>query len=239
MEKSKKFKIFIGLLYLIIVSSFLFAIFTKFNFEDLTSYQFIQDNREYLFNIKNNNLFLVLFIFFILTIIWVFLLGFGSPVALLGGFIFGKWVGIIVVAAGLSFGSLFLYIFANYFLKKTIIKKFSHKFKYLESKFKRNEFIYFFLYRFVGGIPFAIANVLPVLFNINLRNYFMGTFLGIIPQLFIYVSLGNGIEKIINKNNIPPSLFDLLFSPEIYLPISGFIFLILVTIMSRKLFYKK
>jgi uncharacterized membrane protein YdjX (TVP38/TMEM64 family) len=239
MEKSKKFKIFIGLFYLIIVSTFLFIILTKFNFEDLTSYKFIQDNREYLFNIKNNNLFLMLFIFFILTIIWVFLLGFGTPIALLGGFIFGKWIGIIVVAAGLSFGSLFLYIFANFFLKKIIIEKFSHKFSYLEYKFKRNEFIYFFLYRFIGGIPFAIANLLPVLFNINLKNYFMGTFLGIIPQLFVYVSLGTGIEKIINKNNSPPPLLDLLFSSEIYLPIIGFIFLILVTIIVRKLFYKK
>ena len=50
--------------------------------------------------------------------VWVFLLGFGTPVALLGGFIFGKWFGTLIVALGLTLGATFLYIFGNFFLKK-------------------------------------------------------------------------------------------------------------------------
>ncbi len=35
----------------------------------------------------------------------------------LGGFIFGKWIGTLVVVTGLSVGATFLYIFGNYFLR--------------------------------------------------------------------------------------------------------------------------
>ena len=55
--------------------------------------------------------------------------GFGSPVALLAGFIFGKWLGVIIVIFGLSIGATLLYIFGNYFLKELIKDKFLDKFK--------------------------------------------------------------------------------------------------------------
>ena len=49
-------------------------------------------------NLKNVNIFLSSLIFLIVTIVWVLLLGFGSPVALIGGFIFDKWIGTFVVS---------------------------------------------------------------------------------------------------------------------------------------------
>ena len=237
MEKVKKVKIFLGLFYLILLSGFLFFFFSKFTLEEISSYQFIQSNRDYFFQLKETNLILISLIFFIGSIIFVLMLGFGSPVALLGGFIFGKWIGTLIVALGLSIGATFLYIFANYFLKDFIREKFLHKFKNLEKKFKKNELIYFFLYRFVGGIPFQLANVLPVLFNVSIKNYLIGTIAGIMPSLFIIVSLGSGIEKIINRNEQAPSIIDLLFSPEIYFPILLFVLLILTIIIIKKFFY--
>lgn len=239
MEKSKKLKIFVGLFYLILLASFLIIFLSKYSFEEVASYKFIQQNREYFFQLKEANLILVFLVFFILTIIWIFFAGFGSPVALLGGFFFGKFLGTFVVALGFTFGATFLYIFGNYFLKDFIKEKFLFKFQNLESKFKKHEFNYFLLYRFIGGIPFVIANLIPVLFNISIKNYFVGTFFGIIPQLFLIVSLGSGLDKIFQQNETVPSITDLIFSPEIYIPILGFIFIVLITIIIRKFFYKK
>ena len=238
MEKSKKLKIFVGLFYLILLGSFLIIFLSKYSFEEVASYKFIQQNREYFFQLKEANLILVFLVFFILTIIWIFFAGFGSPVALLGGFFFGKFLGTFVVTLGLTFGATFLYIFGNYFLKDFIKEKFLFKFQNLESKFKKNEFIYFLLYRFIGGIPLVIANLLPVMFNISIKNYFLGTLLGFLPQLFLIVSLGSGLNKIIQQNETAPSIIDLLFSSEIYIPILAFIFIVLITIIIRKFFYK-
>ena len=238
MEKAKKIKIYLGTLYLLIVFIFLWFFFSKFSLNDLSTYDFIKNNRDYIFKVKQNDFFLTIFLFIFFTIIWVLLLGFGSPIFLLGGFIFGKWFGTLIVTFSLTIGATILYLFASYFLKDLIIETFSKKFYSLSEKFKKNEFIFFLIYRFVGGIPFQIANLLPILFNIKRKNYFFGTFLGIMPQGFIITSLGSGISEIIKNNDTVPSLLDLLSSNEIYLPILGFIFLVFLTIILKKFFYK-
>ena len=238
MEKDKIIKIFLGLAYLLIVILFLWAIFNKFSFDELTSYDFIKNNRDYLISLKESNFFLISLIFLIFTILWVLLLGFGSPIFLLGGFIFGKWIGTILVVFGLSTGATLLYILANYFFKDLIIEKFSKKFSKLKEKFKNNEFSFFLIYRFIGGIPFSISNILPVLFDIKVKNFFFGSVIGMAPQLFIGVSIGAGIEKIINLNQDPPTLLSILNSKDIYLPLIGFIFFVVLTYLLRKKFYK-
>ena len=239
MEKSKKVKITLGLFYLLVVSSFLYFFLSKFTLEELTSYEFIKNNRDYFFGLKQTNLLLLSVIFIFLTIVWVLMAGFGSPVALLAGFIFGKWLGTIILVLGLSIGATILYIFGNYFLKEVIKEKFLNRFKNLEIKFKKSEFIFLLAYRFVGGIPFAIANVLPCLFNVKISNFFWSTLIGLIPSAFLLVSIGSGLEKIINQNLKAPKLLEIVYSPEIYIPMIAFAALIIITIITRKIFYKK
>ena len=218
MEKVKKIKIYIGLFYLTIVGIFLYYLFSKFSFQELSSYEFIKDNVEYLSKIKTKNILLLCLLFLLFTILWVFpFLGFGSPVALLAGFILGKWLGTIIVVLGLSVGASFLYIFANFFLKDIVREKFLNKFINLEVKFKKSEFIYLLIYRFIGGIPWQISCILPTLFNVRVTNFFLATLIGIVPQIFLVVSIGNGLETIISQNLKPPGIIDIITSPNIYL----------------------
>ena len=239
MKKAKKIKLFLGLSYLIIVTVFLFLFFSKFSLQEITSYDFIKENKSYFNTLKNSNLFFVFLIFLISTILWVFpFLGFGSPIALLGGFIFGKWIGTIVVVLGLSIGATFLYMFGNYFLRELIKDKFLNKYKNLEIKFKKSEFFYLLIYRFIGGIPWQLSCVLPTIFNVKVSNFFFATFIGIIPQIFLVVSIGSGLEKIIDQNSQVPTISDIIFSADVYIPILAFFSLLLITIFLRKLFYK-
>jgi len=240
MEKTKKIKIYIGLFYLLIVSLFLYFFLSKFSIQQLTSYDFIRENRNYFFELKQTNLFLLSIVFLGLTILWVFpFLGFGSPVALLGGFIFGQVIGTLVVVLGLSIGATFLYLFGNYFLKEFIREKFLNRFSNLEIKFKKSEFIYLLIYRFVGGIPWQLSCLLPTIFNVKVINFFFATLIGIIPQIFLAVSIGSGLEKIIDQNLEAPGIMDLIFSKDIYIPILAFFGLVIITIFIRKIFYKK
>ena len=240
MEKAKKTKLFIGLSYLILITIFLFLFFSKFSLQEITSYDFIKDNRTYFLELKNSNLFLVFLFFLIFTILWVFpFLGFGSPIGLLGGFIFGKWIGTLVVVLGLSIGATFLYIFGNYFLKDFIKERFLNKYKNLESRFKESEFFYLLVYRFIGGIPWQLSCILPAIFNVKKSNFFFASFVGIIPQIFLVVSIGSGLEKVIDQNTEVPSIIDIIFLPDIYYPILAFFILVLLSIFLRRLFYKK
>ena len=239
MENTKKIKLFVGLSYLLILCLFLYFFFSKFSLSEITSYDFLRDNRFYFIELKNSNLFLISFIFLALTILWVFpFLGFGSPVALVAGFIFGKWIGTLVVVTGLSIGATFLYIFGNYFLRDLIREKFLNKFQNLEIKFKKSEFFYLLVYRFIGGVPWQISCLLPTLFNVRVKNFLFATFLGIIPQIFLAVSIGSGIEKVIDQNSEVPGIMDIIFSPDIYVPLLAFFVLIVFSIIFRKKFYR-
>ena len=240
MENTKKIKLFIGLSYLLIICLFLYFFFSKFSLEEITSYDFIKNNIAYFTELKNSNLFLISIIFLVLTVIWCFpLLGFGSPIALIGGFIFGKWIGTLLVVIGLSIGATFLYKFGNYFLKELIRKKFLDKYRNLEIKFKKSEFFYLLLYRFIGGIPWQLSCLLPTIFNVKASNFFFATLIGIIPQIFLVVSIGNGLEKIIDQKSEVPTFIDLISSRDIYIPLLAFFGLVLITIFIRKFFYKK
>ena len=239
MNREKKIKLFLGSAYISIVFVFLLFFFNNFSFQDFSSYELLRENRDSLENIKNSNIFLSSIFFLLGTIVWVLLLGFGSPVFLVGGFIFGKWLGTLLIVFGLSIGATLLYIFANYFLKDLVEKKFSSRFSNLTEKFKKNEFVFFLIYRFIGGIPFFISNILPTIFNVKIRNFFLGSIIGMTPQLFVGASLGAGLSKILEENSEVPSVLELIFSPDIYLPILGIIVLVIIGFLLKKNFYTK
>ena len=157
MDKIKKIKIFIGLVYLVILSTFLYFLFHNFNFKDISSIKVIQSNQDQLNILKENNLILLIVIFFIATVAFIVLCGVGSPVALIGGFIFGKWIGTIVVTTALSVGALCLYIFAKYFLYNFLKEKLFTKFKNLNLIFQKKQLLVMILFRFVGVVPFFFS----------------------------------------------------------------------------------
>tara|TARA_B100000963_G_scaffold122845_1_gene107155 strand:+ start:557 stop:1279 length:723 start_codon:yes stop_codon:yes gene_type:complete len=239
MEKAKKTKIIIGISYLILLAIFVILFLSKFSIQEIISYEFIKENRLYFIKLKNSNLFLISIFFLIFTILWVFpFLGFGSPIALLGGFIFGKWLGTFIVVIGMSVGATILYIFGNYFLKDFIREKFLNKYQNLEKKFKQSEFYYLLIFRFVGGIPWQLSCLLPTIFDVRVKNFFFASLIGIVPQIFLAVSIGSGLEKIIDQNSKVPKMTDVIFSPEIFIPILAFLSLVLITIFLRRSFYK-
>ena len=211
MNREKKIKVFLGSAYILIVFVFLLFFFNKFSFQDFSSYELIRENRNALEEIKNGNIFISSIIFLLGTIVWVLLLGFGSPV----------------------------FLFSNYFFKDLVEKKFSSRFSTLTEKFKKNEFIFFLIYRFIGGIPFFISNILPTIFNVKVRNFFLGSIIGMTPQLFVGASLGAGLSKILEENSEVPSILELIFTPDIYLPILGILILVLIGFVFKKNFYTK
>ena len=95
------------------------------------------------------------------------------------------------------------------------------------------------LFRFVGGggIPFGIQNILPVIFNMKIKNYFYATFLGLIPTTFIISSIGSGIENIID-NNQNPSIFEAILNPEINIPLISFLGILIISYFIKKKIFK-
>jgi len=234
-----KLKLLLGTIYLICFSALIFIIFSNFDLKDLSDINFFKNNHELLNKLKLENIFLTLVLFSIFSIIWIFLLGFGAPLALFGGFLFGKWLGTLISVISFSIGATLLYYFANFFFKDFIKNKFSKKIEKFINLFKKNDFLYFTLFRLTGGgMPFAVQNILPVIFDMKIKKYFFSTLLGIIPGIFIINSLGAGVGNFVERNDTLIWI-DLIKDSEIYFPILIFIVLLILTAIINKIFFKK
>ena len=233
------YKVVFGSIYVLCLGIFLFFVFSYLDFKDLTNYSYIRDNTKELLDFKNNNYFLLVLLFSIFSIIWIIFLGFGSPLAIISGFVFGKWIGTIISVISFSIGCTLLYIIASIYFRDLIIKHLEKKIYKFKSLFRKNEFFYFMVFRFCGGggIPFGLQNVLPVIFDMSKKNYFYSTFLGLIPTLLIINSLGSGIENLIDKN-INLTFKDIIFDPGIYWPILIFLLFLLISIFIKGKLFK-
>jgi len=236
MEKFSKLKTWIGLIYLTIVALvvFLFFYYGANSYLDLN---FLKNNKDKILAFRDQNFFLLAVVYFFFSILWVFLLGFGTPLIIIAGFAFGVVWGSVLSIAAFSIGASLLYLFANHYFKDLVYQYLSSRFLSLKNHFNENEFSYFFFIRVIPGIPFPIKNIMPVLFNMKLKNFFLATFLGESVPIVISVSIVSGFAGAIENN---ASLdFNLFFTPEIFLPLLGFGFMVVLTNFLKKKYLKK
>ena len=237
---SKNIKIAVGLIYILCLVLILYGFFTFIDITQLNNYSYIVDKTQFLIAIKDQNQLWFTILFFLFCIIWILLLGFATPISLIAGFLFGKLYGTLISVFGFTIGCTLLYFLANQYFKNLIIEKLSNKISKFKETFNKNEFLYFMIFRFAGGggTPFAIQNLLPVFFNMKLKNYFFSTLIGLFPMVFILCAIGSGIEKII-ENNIDTSLLAMVQNKEILFPLIGFFIIIIISSFLRKVYFKK
>jgi uncharacterized membrane protein YdjX (TVP38/TMEM64 family) len=235
---SKNLKIFLGISYLLILFTFLYFVFTGIEINRLDNFSYYKELQADLETFISSNIAINLIYFFIFAIIWVSLLGFGSPILIFSGILFGQWLGTAVSVISISIGALVLYALGNFFFRdivKTILEK---KFKRYIHLFQKNEFYYFFIYRFSGGlgVPFGLQNLIPVLFGMKKTNYFFASFFGFIPGFFILNTIGAGMNSYIEQAEYF-NMIDLIITPEIYLPILMFAGLMIISLLIKKFFF--
>ena len=237
---TKSVKITVGLLYILCLSLILYGFFIFVDVTQLNDYSYIRDKTQFLITIKEQNQFWFTILFFIFAIIWILLLGFATPMSLISGFLFGKFYGTLISVFGFTVGCTLLYFLANQYFKDLILDKLANRISKFKDIFNKNEFLYFMIFRFAGGggTPFAIQNLLPVLFNMKIKNYFFSTLLGLFPMVFILCAIGEGIEKII-ENNIDPSFLTMIQNEEILFPMLGFFLILIISFLLRKIYFKK
>ena len=235
---SKNLKLFLGISYLLILFAFLYFIFTGIEVSRLDDFLYYKELQSNIVNYISSNIFINLLYFLIFAIIWVALLGFGSPLLIISGILFGQWLGTIISVISISLGALVLYSIGNFFFRDLVKSILEEKFEKYIKLFQKNEFYYFFIYRFIGGlgVPFGLQNLIPILFNMKKINYFFSSFFGFIPGFFVFNTIGAGLNEYIEKTD-SFNFFELIFTVEIYFPILMFIGLMILSIIIKKKFF--
>ena len=120
----------------------------------------------------------------------------GLILSLTMGFIFGKWVGTLIVVCAATIGATILFLAARYIFADALRKRLGALGEKINAGFTENAFSYMLFLRLVPAFPFFLVNLAPAFTSIPLRTFVLATFIGIIPGTFVFVNLGETLGRI-------------------------------------------
>tara|TARA_R110000868_G_scaffold190862_1_gene434768 strand:+ start:67088 stop:67780 length:693 start_codon:yes stop_codon:yes gene_type:complete len=215
-----------------LISVLIFGLLSFYLFGEYFTLENLQNNHRAIFDIKHSYpLLSALFYIVFYAVATTLSLPFGTVLAILGGYLFGTYIGLAVVTTGATIGATSIFLISRYSLKGVIPKPLEKIYNKVKNNFEEDEVSYLMFLRLVPLFPFAVVNILPALFKVPLRVYILTTFFGIIPGTFAHTYLGSAFEEVQTLSGI--------ISPKV---INGFVLLgllALLPIVFKKLKSKK
>ena len=112
------------------------------------------------------------------------------------GFIFGRWIGTVLVVIAATVGATLIFLAARYLFADAARRRMGAVGERINAGFTENAFSYLLFLRLVPLFPFFLVNLAPAFTAIPLRTYVLATLIGIIPGAFVYVNLGQTLGRI-------------------------------------------
>jgi uncharacterized membrane protein YdjX (TVP38/TMEM64 family) len=120
----------------------------------------------------------------------------GLLLSLTMGFVFGRWVGTVLVVVAATIGATLLFLAARFLFADALRKRMGAVGEKINAGFTENAFSYLLFLRLVPLFPFFLVNLAPAFTTIPLRTYVLATAIGIIPGTFVFVNLGQTLGRI-------------------------------------------
>jgi uncharacterized membrane protein YdjX (TVP38/TMEM64 family) len=224
-----KKKIFLTIFLLTILTFWLAYFFNRDLFELKTLFIYLGIIQDY---IDKN--FFISFLLFTFSYCFLIICNFpaASLLSLIGGFLYGTWVGGISIIIGGTIGSFIVFLVAKSFFHDYISKKLLNKYKFINNYFKKNDLELMFLIRLIPGIPFFAQNLILAGLGAKRSKFFLTTLLGLSPWAIIFASIGRGLEEIFIEDQ--ELSFALIAKSEYLIPISIIALLIVVILIFKK-----
>tara|TARA_Y100001970_G_scaffold262621_1_gene347080 strand:+ start:280 stop:876 length:597 start_codon:yes stop_codon:yes gene_type:complete len=168
------------------------------------------------------------FSFVCIYILIVLLILPASWLSLLSGFLYGSYLGSIIVFISASIGASVAFFVSKSFFAKKLKNLFSHypKLSVIEKVVEKGGLKLIFLARLSPIFPFSILNYFYGFNNVKFRDFALGLF-GIIPGTFLYCSIGSLAKSFQELKNVQ--------SPNnLYMTIIGVFSTFLVVYFSAK-----
>ena len=150
------------------------------------------------------------------------------PIAILSltaGLAFGKIWGAIYLMIGAMLGTGATFCISRFFARSLVENLLKGKGKKLDEELSKRGFITVLFFRIVPLVPYEVLNYACGLSNIRFRDYFLATFLGLIPGVIISAFFGGSLGEIKSMHDI--------FTPKFLIAIGLMIFIMAVPIIYR------
>lgn len=187
---------------------------------DRLSLESLRDNREALRDTVEARPLLSLAVF---TAIYAAVTALSIPgavfVTLAGGFLFGVARGSIATTIGATVGATLVFLIVRLAAGDVARRRLGQRAGRFEDGFTRNAFSYLLSLRLIPVAPFWLVNIVAGIFRTPLRDFVLATFLGVIPAVIIYSSVGASLDSLFAEGRTPD--LSLIFDPRVLLPLLG------------------
>ncbi len=197
------------------------------------SFEALKENREWLLaQVEQRAVAAALVFMTVYALTTAFSIPGGAVLTVLGGFLFGTWLGMFYVVFGATLGAIAVFLAARTALGAILRARVGGALNRMERGFRENALSYMLVLRLIPVFPFWLVNLVPAFLGVPLGIYALGTVLGIIPGTFVYASVGNGLGAIFDADETPD--LGVIFAPEVLVPILGLAALSLLPIMYKR-----
>jgi uncharacterized membrane protein YdjX (TVP38/TMEM64 family) len=153
----------------------------------------------------------------------------GIWLTITGGFLFGTIAGGMYTVIGATLGATALFLAARSAVGDLLRARAGSALQRMEEGFRRDAFNYLLVLRLVPLFPFFLVNLVPAFLGVSLRTYVAATALGIIPGVFVFASVGNGLGAVFDAGGEKPHLL----TAPVLLPLAGLAVLALIPVVYR------
>ncbi|HET7033684.1 MAG TPA: TVP38/TMEM64 family protein [Casimicrobiaceae bacterium] len=173
------------------------AAFFVFHGERYLTLDTVKANRDALLAFTNAHYVAALAIAFAVYVLaTAFSLPGGLVLSLTMGFLFGRWVGTVLVVIAATIGATLVFVAARYLFADAARRRMGALGEKINAGFTENALSYLLFLRLVPLFPFFLVNLAPAFTTIGVRTFVVGTLIGIIPGSFVFVNLGQTLGRI-------------------------------------------
>ena len=208
---------------------------------DYLTFDTLRDNRAALMAFRDQNYpGLVAAFVGLYIVIVVFSLPGAAVASVTGGFLFGLVAGTVFNVTAATIGAAGIFLAARWGLGAMLtarIEAAEGRVQMLKQALRENEVEVLLLLRLVPAVPFFVANLLPALVGVRLRNFLWTTAVGIIPGAIVFTWIGVGLGAVFDRGGSPD--LTLLWEPHVLGPILGLCALAAMPILVKSIRGKK
>ena len=210
------------------------ALFFALGWYHYLSLETIKNNYQRLIHLTSNNYITSCFIF---SVTYMLIVAFSIPGAsvmtLAGGFLFGIYIGSILVVFSATIGAIIVYLAVKSALGNILKNKAKGNIEKMRNGFEKNAFNYLLSIRLIPVFPFFIINIVCGVLSIKFKDFCLATLIGIIPGSVIYVWVGTGFGYALQQGR--ELRLGIIFEPQFIMPIMALAVLSLIPTFYKKL----
>jgi uncharacterized membrane protein YdjX (TVP38/TMEM64 family) len=173
------------------------GLFYAFGLHRYFDWQAVRDNLQSWNDFKQSHILAAIAVYFaVYVVVTALSLPVASSVSLVGGALFGRWLGTVVVNLASTLGAVLAFLGSRHVLRDWVQRRFGKRLEPLLRGIDRDGAYYLFTLRLAPVFPFFLINLGMGLTRMRVWTYAAVSMIGMLPGTFLYVYAGEALASL-------------------------------------------